>query len=95
MLNTFRMISMLEGMSYLILLFVAMPAKYMYDMPEMVTTMGWCHGALFMGYLLALPLTAEKEKWSAGFTLAAFAASLIPFACFAVEYRLRQRPANA
>ena len=49
--NRFRIIAVLEGWSYVLLLFIAMPLKYMFDMPLFVKYLGWAHGALFVAYM--------------------------------------------
>ena len=51
-LKSFRIISILEGLSFLILLGIAMPLKYIYDIPEAVQAVGMAHGILFMLYVL-------------------------------------------
>lgn len=47
-------VSLLEGISYLLLLLVAMPLKYVFDQPEAVRVVGSAHGALFVFFLIAL-----------------------------------------
>ena len=48
----FRTLVMIEGLSYLLLLFVAMPMKYLFAMPLVVRVVGMTHGLLFIGYIL-------------------------------------------
>ena len=84
----FRFIAVLEGISYLILLFIAMPLKYFFEMPSVVTYTGWVHGVLFMLFLLTLTGAASNQNWSFGKSFVAFLTSLIPFATFPLERRL-------
>lgn len=81
-LNTLRLLAFLEGVSYLILLAVAMPLKYYYDKPNAVKIFGMAHGVLFVLYTINLLVVHVKLKWSLGKTLGAFIASLIPFGTF-------------
>src|SRR5690349_20635048 len=51
-LGRFRAIALLEGLSFVLLLFIAMPLKYLAGMPLGVKMVGWAHGMLFVLYLL-------------------------------------------
>ena len=48
----FKIVATLEGISLLLLLFVAMPLKYIFDLPEFVRVIGMAHGLLFIGYII-------------------------------------------
>ena len=89
-LKAFCRIAVLEGVSYLLLLGIAMPLKYVYDLPGPVKYLGWLHGILFILYCLFLLLTWIKLKWSFGKVLLAFFASLLPFATFILDRRLKK-----
>ena len=58
MINLYRKTAVVEGISYLILLFVAMPLKYFFNIPEAVKYFGWIHGVLFLVFLVFLVLAA-------------------------------------
>src|SRR5687768_12994145 len=92
-LDRFRKIALVEGISLLVLLFIAMPLKYFADSPAMVKYVGWAHGILFVLYMLFLLLVWIKYKWSFGKVVIAFLASLIPFGTFLFEKRLRRESA--
>jgi len=62
----FKWISLLEGLSFLILLGIAMPLKYVFDMPLAVRYVGWVHGLLFIIYIYAVFPTARSLKWEFG-----------------------------
>ncbi len=88
-LKLFRNIAIIEGISTVILFFVAMPLKYWGDMPLAVTYVGWVHGLLFIAYSYLLIMCWDKYKWKFGRVALFFVASLIPFAPFFVERKLR------
>ncbi|MBA4304464.1 MAG: hypothetical protein C0424_09600 [Sphingobacteriaceae bacterium] len=82
---TFKWIARLEGTSYLLLLFIAMPLKYLAGIPQWVLYVGWAHGALFVAYGLALLWVWTHEKWRFGKAFLAGLASLFPAGTFWFE----------
>ena len=88
-LGKFRIVATVEGISFLILLFIAMPLKYMFDMPIATKIVGMIHGGLFMWYIYALYEAHKDNQWGIKFTSWAFIASLIPFATFYLEKQLK------
>jgi integral membrane protein len=89
-LGRFRLAGISEGISFIVLLFVAMPLKYMGDMPEAVKYVGWAHGLLFVLYILALMTVKFTVDWNFKKTTIAFLASLIPFGTFIMDKSLRK-----
>ncbi|WP_460638958.1 DUF3817 domain-containing protein [Larkinella harenae] len=89
-LDRFRLIGILEGISYLVLLGIAMPLKYMAGWPLAVKYVGWAHGVLFIAYILALISVTFDRRWSIGRVVVAFIASLVPFGTFWLEARLKK-----
>jgi integral membrane protein len=85
-----RAVGLLEGTSFLVLLFIAMPLKYFAGMPLAVKLVGWAHGLLFMLYLLALGQTATSRQWPLLRVGAGFIASLVPFGPFVFDVWLRR-----
>lgn len=71
-----------EGISYLLLLFVAMPLKYWYNQPDAVRMMGSAHGLLFVMFMVALFYGWNTKAFRFSSALKAFALSLIPFGTF-------------
>jgi len=63
-LRRFRIISIAEGISMIVLLFIAMPLKYGFDLPAMDKYTGWMHGNLYTGYVLTIFPTSRALKWS-------------------------------
>ncbi|WP_346236008.1 DUF3817 domain-containing protein [Niabella insulamsoli] len=89
-LKTFMKIAFLEGISYLLLLLIAMPLKYFADIPEGVKYVGWAHGVLFVLFCIYLLKVWISFKWSFWKALMAFIASLLPFGTFVLDSRLRK-----
>lgn len=89
-LNIFRKIAIAEGISYLLLLFIAMPLKYWANMPLAVKYTGWAHGLLFVLYAACLIMVWQEKKWKFSKVTLIFLASLLPFAPFIVDKRLKE-----
>jgi integral membrane protein len=89
-LRFFRYVSLIEGVSLLTLLFIAMPFKYLLDIPQPVKVVGWIHGVLFIVYAALLLVVWIKYRWSLLFAAGAFLASLIPFGTFVLDRYLRR-----
>ncbi len=91
--SRFRIISIIEGLSYLLLVFIAMPLKYMFDYPMAVKVVGMSHGVLFILFFVALVMAMNKYKWKfLGFQL--FVYSLIPFGFILIERIIMKSPAK-
>ncbi|RAU81600.1 DUF3817 domain-containing protein [Pontibacter arcticus] len=89
-ISRLRTIGMYEGISYLLLLGIAMPLKYMFDMPLFVKYIGWAHGVLFVLYMVALLQVVLVHRWSFMKAAAGFVASLLPFGPFILDKKLLQ-----
>lgn len=87
MLNLFRLIAFLEGVSYILLLFIATPIKYLSDDPQYVKILGMPHGLLFIAYIVMAILISKKMQWSNSILAKVLLASIIPFGTFYVEYK--------
>lgn len=83
-----RAIGFLEGISFLVLLGIAMPLKYAAGMPQAVLIVGWIHGLLFVLFVAATLHVAKLRNWSSGKVLAAAAASVLPFGPFVLFAKL-------
>ncbi len=81
-LGRLRLIAFIEGISYIVLLFVAMPLKYIYEQPDAVRTVGSIHGFLFVAYVLLVFLTKVEHRWDWAKTGLLLLISLIPFGNF-------------
>mgnify|MGYP004004897805 FL=1 len=78
-LEKFRIINLVEGISYLLLLFVAMPLKYMAGIAVATKIMGMTHGILFIIFMILLAQAHDEYKFKSKFSLILFIASLVPF----------------
>jgi integral membrane protein len=81
----FKIVATLEGISLLLLLFVAMPLKYIFDLPEFVRVIGMAHGLLFIGYIILATMLKTEESWNNKKFFEVCIASIIPFGTFYIE----------
>lgn len=84
-----RTVSLLEGMSFLMLLCVAMPLKYVLGMPIAVKIAGWLHGVLFLALGWLLSSAYGERRLDAGLAIKVFIAALLPFGPFVMDRRLK------
>ncbi len=82
MLKTFKIIAFLEGLSYLLLLFVAVPFKYMAGNEILVKSLGMPHGLLFVTYVIIAFLLKDTMKWDTKNFLIILVCSILPFGTF-------------
>lgn len=87
-LGRFRIMGHAEGASLILLLFVAMPFKYLLGVPEFVTVVGSIHGVLFIGYMLLTIYTTYKIRWSYKWFFSAAAVAFIPFGNLVLDKRI-------
>ena len=85
MLNLFRFVALLEGISYILLLFIAVPIKYLGNDPQYVKLLGMPHGLLFIGYIFLAILLSSELNWKGKTQRNIFLASIIPFGTFVVD----------
>jgi integral membrane protein len=85
-----RLISFVEGTSFLLLLGIAMPLKHLADMPEAVSVIGMIHGILFLIYVIAAAYLMLERRWSFWWFMGAMMASVVPFGMFALDVQLRR-----
>lgn len=88
MVKAFRILSFIEGISLIALFFIAMPAKYGFDM-DLVQIAGPVHGILWLAFLPMLEYVSRKEAWSKPFWNFALVMSVLPFGCLFLEKRFR------
>ena len=90
MKNIFRIVSFLEGISYLLLLFIATPVKYFGDDESYVKMLGMPHGILFMVYIVLAFMLKTPEKWDGKTFGIVLVASILPFGTFYVDRKYLQ-----
>lgn len=94
LLKFFRLLSIIEGFSLIALMCVALPAKYYFGYFDIVWDTGMIHGILWMSYFVLSLAVSHLEKWPVTLWIMALFASVIPFACFLLERKLKApRPA--
>ncbi|OWP61783.1 hypothetical protein CDA63_17515 [Hymenobacter amundsenii] len=89
-LGWLRLVAFLEGTSFLVLLLIAMPLKYLAHQPAAVRPVGMAHGVLFVLYVLLVLQNALALSWPARKVGLALLASVIPFGPFWADKRLFQ-----
>ena len=93
-LHRFRIVALLEGWSFLFLLFVAMPLKYIAHFPSSVKYAGWLHGVLFIAYAITLIEAWASRKWSFPKALLAMLVSFVPFGTFWFDKQIKSELNN-
>lgn len=91
MKNIFRIVSFLEGISYLLLLFIAVPIKYFQGDASYVKILGMPHGVLFMSYVVLAIVIKKQMQWDLKNLGIVVLASIIPFGTFYVDKKYLQK----
>ncbi len=89
-----RLVGMLEAISFILLLFIAMPLKYIAGQPLAVKIIGAAHGILFILYGICLLQAKLATGWPMGRAAGLFVAALLPFGPFIADRRLKQDEQN-
>ena len=84
----FKIVAILEGISFLVLLGIAMPLKYIFDLPATTHVVGMAHGILFIVYVIMVVLIRKQLDWNLKTTALALTASVLPFGPFVVDRKL-------
>jgi|TARA_B110000967_G_C18610008_1_gene423497 integral membrane protein len=90
MIKLFRITSYLEGISYLLLLGIGVPLKYLAGNDSLVKTLGMPHGILFMAYIFLAIIIKQKMNWDNKTIIIVLIASVIPFGTFYVDKKYLQ-----
>lgn len=85
MINLFKIITYLEGISYILLLFIGVPLKYLVENEVLVKSLGMPHGLLFIAYIILAFFIKPNFKWNKKEFSMILLASVIPFATFYVD----------
>lgn len=93
-LGQLRIIGFLEGISFLVLLLIAMPLKYIWGMPMAVTVVGMAHGVLFVLYIIYALVVSVQQKWSFWTLTLVVLASFVPLGTFYVDAKIFRRPSG-
>jgi integral membrane protein len=90
-----HMLTLIEGVSTLVLFFVAMPLKYLAGKPEAVKLVGWVHGILFVAVMVLLAWVMFRCRWPLGRGVLVFISALVPFGPFVIHRRMREYEVEA
>lgn len=93
-LSWFRVIAIAEGISFILLLGIAMPLKYLYHKPLAVQVAGLTHGLLFICFVILSWETMNVLNKKTGWFAKAFLASVIPFGTFVLDKQLKKETAK-
>lgn len=93
--NRFRKVAFYEGISFLILLLVAMPMKYFFGFPKAVTIVGSLHGILFVAFGVLAQEVMRTYKKKFGWLVKAGLASLLPFGTFYMDKEWKREEMEA
>ncbi|TWO33004.1 DUF3817 domain-containing protein [Seonamhaeicola sediminis] len=85
LLNIFRVVAFLEGVSYILLLFIATPMKHFAEDPQYVKLLGMPHGILFMLYIVLAFVLKPDFNWCKKAFSGVLLAAIIPFGTFLIE----------
>jgi integral membrane protein len=94
-LGRLRVIGFWEGLSFLVLLGIAMPLKYLAGWPDAVRVVGMAHGILFMLYVAAAIQAALEYDWPWRRTALILLASVLPAGPFVVDAKVLRQQADA
>lgn len=89
-ISRLRTIAILEGISFIVLLFIAMPLKYFAGIPIAVRLVGSLHGVLFVSLVFSLAEMKGKHDWEIAKLVRVFVASLLPFGTFFIDRELKK-----
>jgi len=89
-IRRFRWVAFLEGVSFLVLLCIAMPLKYYAGLPIVVRIVGMAHGVLFVAYGALVAVLVFRRAWSWGKGAEAMMYSLLPFGTFVLDAKLKR-----
>jgi integral membrane protein len=89
-ISLLRKFGIAEGISFVVLLFIAMPLKYFYAFPLAVKYVGWAHGVLFVAYVSLAYYVKETQNQSFLKFIYAFIAAFIPFGTFIYDQQLKK-----
>lgn len=87
LLPVLRIVALLEGLSFILLLFVGVPMKYLGEDESIVKILGMPHGVLFVAYVVLALLVRADEKWNFKSTFLIILSSLLPFGTFWADFK--------
>ena len=94
MIQKFRLLSLLEGISFLVILFITMPLKYLFDSPMPNKIIGMGHGGLFLAYVAFAIFLKVEFNWSFKKLAIVLICSVIPFGTFWMDKKYFTKVTN-
>ncbi|WP_338814576.1 DUF3817 domain-containing protein [Bernardetia sp. Wsw4-3y2] len=94
LLQFLRILGVVEGISFLVILFVTMPLKYIWEMREPNQIVGMAHGVLFIAYCVLVVIVGYRFKWKLLTIFWALLASIIPFGTFVADKKIFKEEQN-
>lgn len=94
LLQFLRIVGVVEGISFLVILFVTMPLKYKWNITEPNQIVGMAHGVLFIGYCILVLIVGFRFKWKLLTIFWALLASIIPFGTFVADNKIFKKEQN-
>lgn len=88
--QVFRIASLLEGVSLLVVFGISTPLKHFGGVENAAQVTGMVHGILWLGYLLALMNVATERQWPWSKSVLYFFLASLPFGFFWIESRERR-----
>lgn len=85
-----RHLILIEGVSFLVLLFVAVPLKHLAGMPQAVSVAGWLHGLLCVLVIVMLVRVMSSANWRRRRAWLVFIGAMLPFGPFVINHRLKR-----
>ncbi|OUS02897.1 hypothetical protein A9Q86_02280 [Flavobacteriales bacterium 33_180_T64] len=94
LLNSFRIVALLEGISYILLLFIATPLRHFANEPMYVKLLGMPHGILFLIYIVLAIVVGQSLQWEKKTLAIVLIASVLPFGTFYIEKKYLKNKAS-
>jgi integral membrane protein len=94
-LSRLRMAGITEGISFIVLLCIAMPLKYYFNQPMAVKIAGWLHGVLFIVFITLAWIYKNDHDKNLKWFMLAFAAALVPAGTFFFDRKLKNEEASS
>lgn len=94
-LQRFRVLTLIQGASMLVMVFISIPMKHIWNIPQVVFAVGLINGELIIAYIPALVHVFFHDKWKISQGLFALITPFIPFAPFFLDVKLRRYPRSS
>lgn len=93
--KSLKIVGFLEGVSFLVLLGIAIPVRYFFGNGSLVPYAGMAHGVLFLAFLAVLLIACHKKNWPVTMFVFGLIAAVLPFGTFVFDYYVGKREREA